>query len=129
MYEWQSHTAEIELHVLAASEEGVFADAADAFGRFVELDRGGRPGQHEVALEARDRGALLVALFNELIFLAETEGFVPDRSALRVEIGRLVGVLEGRRTRIDPIMKAATYHGLQFEHNGEAWDARIVLDV
>jgi protein archease len=129
MYEWQSHTSEIELHVRAPSEDGVFADAADAFGRYVELDLGGTPERHELALEAADRGALLVALLEELIFLADTEGFVPDRTALRVEDGRLVGVLDGRRTRIDPIMKAATYHGLRFEHEGAAWDARVVIDV
>jgi SHS2 domain-containing protein len=38
-------------------------------------------------------------------------------------------VIEGRRTRIDPIMKAATYHGLRFERNGDVWEARIVFDV
>jgi SHS2 domain-containing protein len=129
MHEWRNHTAEIELRVVAATEEGVFADAADAFGRYVELDRGGKPARHELDLEAPDRGALLVAFLEELIFLADTEGFVPDRAEVHVEQNRLSGVLEGRRTRIDPIMKAATYHGLEFERNGEVWDARVVLDV
>src|SRR5206468_3215690 len=32
MHEWRSHTADIELRVLAPSENGVLADAADAFG-------------------------------------------------------------------------------------------------
>jgi SHS2 domain-containing protein len=129
MYEWRSHTADIELRVLAPSENGVLADAADAFGRYVELDRDGEPARHELDLEAPDRGSLLVALLEELIFLADTEGFVPDRSELCVEGGRLSGVLDGRRTRIDPIVKAATYHGLRFERNGDVWDARIVFDV
>jgi SHS2 domain-containing protein len=129
MYEWQNHTAEIELRVVAPTDDGVFADAVDAFGRYVELDRGGEPARHELDLEAPDRGALLVALLEELIFLADTEEFVPDRAEVHVEQNRLSGVLEGRRTRIDPIMKAATYHGLQFERNGEVWDARVVFDV
>jgi SHS2 domain-containing protein len=128
-YEWRSHTAEIELRVVAASEVDVFGEAADAFGRYVELDCGGERARHEVQLEAVDRGGLLVALLEELIFLADTEGFVPDRTQLRVEGNRLSAVLEGRRTRIDPIVKAATYHGLQFERKGEVWDARIVFDV
>jgi SHS2 domain-containing protein len=129
MYEWRSHTAEIELRVLAPTNEDVFADAVDAFGRYVELERDGEPARHELDLEAPDRGALLVALLEELIFLADTEQFVPDTTELRVERDRLVGVVEGRRTRIDPIMKAATYHGLQFERNGDLWDARVVFDV
>jgi SHS2 domain-containing protein len=129
MYEWRGHTAEIELRVVNQTEGGVFSDAADAFGRYVELDGDGEPARHELVLEAPDRGALLVALLEELIFLADTEGFVPDRTALRVEGHRLAAVIEGRRTRIDPIVKAATYHGLRFDRNGECWDARVVFDV
>ena len=129
MYEWRDHTAEIELHVRAPSEEAVFADAADAFGRYAELDRGGEPARHDLQLEARDRGALLVTLLEELIFLADTQGFVPDRADVRIDGGRLAGVLEGRRTRIDPVVKAATYHRLRFERNGGAWTARVVFDV
>jgi SHS2 domain-containing protein len=129
MYEWLNHTAEIELRVVADTVEGVFADAADAFGRYVELGADGDPARHELDLEAPDRGALLVTLLEELIFLADTERFVPDRMELRVEQNRLVGTLEGRRTRIDPIMKAATYHGLQFERTDGVWNARVVFDV
>ena len=129
MYEWRDHTAEIELHVTAPTEDGVFAVAADAFGRYVELDRSGEPARHELALEAPDRGALLVALLEELIFLADTEGFVPDRTELRLDGNHLLAVLQGRRTRIDPIVKAATYHGLRFERNDGVWDARVVFDV
>jgi SHS2 domain-containing protein len=128
-YEWREHTAEIELRIVAASEEDVFGEAADAFGRYVELERGGEPARHEIELEEPDRGTLLVALLEELIFLVDTEGFVPDRTRLHLDGNRLAGVLEGRRTRIDPIVKAATYHGLRFDRNGEVWDARIVFDV
>ena len=129
MYEWHDHTAEIELHVRARSEEGVFADAVDAFGRYVELDGNGESARHAFELEAPDRGALLVALLEELIFLADTEGFVPDRADVHVDDNRLTGALEGRRTRIDPIMKAATFHGLQFERSDGVWSARVVFDV
>jgi SHS2 domain-containing protein len=129
MYEWLSHTAEIELRVVADTVEGVFADAADAFGRYVELGSDGDPARHELDLEAPDRAALLVTLLEELIFLADTERFVPDRTELRVQHRRLVGAVEGRRTSIDPIMKAATYHGLQFERSGDVWNARVVFDV
>jgi SHS2 domain-containing protein len=129
MYEWKSHTAEIELHVVAPTEEGVFADAADAFGRYIELDRDGGPARHDLGVDAPDRGALLVAFLEELIFLAETEGFVPDRTDVRLDGDRLDGFVEGRRTRIDPLVKAATYHGLRFEREGDLWNARIVFDV
>ncbi len=129
MYEWQSHTGEAELRIVADSEEEVFGDAIDAFSRYVELDRGGEAARREVVVEAPDKGALLVELVGELVFLADTEGFVADRATVQVEGNRLHAVLEGRLTRVSPLVKAATYHGLRFERNGEVWDVRIVLDV
>jgi SHS2 domain-containing protein len=128
MYEWRSHTAEVELYLEALSEEEVFAEAADAFGRLIELDPGGEPADHELELEAPDRGGLLVNLLEELIYLADTEGFVPDRA--EVELNRqLRARLSGRRTEVDPLVKAATYHGLEFARRGDTWQARVVLDV
>jgi len=129
MYEWQSHTGEAQLHVVADSAEQVFAEAAEAFGRLVELDAGGTQAVREISAEAAGRGSLLVELLGELIFLAETEGFVPERAEIRLTGDRLDARLEGRLTRVDPLVKAATYHGLRFDHDGEVWDARVVLDV
>ena len=128
MHEWRSHTAEVELYVETPTEEGVFSEAADAFGRLVERGSGGEPATHELALGKRDRGALLVDLLEELIYLADTEGFVPDRA--EVELGETLRIrLVGRRTEVEPLVKAATYHGLEFARHGETWQARVVLDV
>jgi SHS2 domain-containing protein len=128
MHEWRSHTAEVELYIEAPTEDGVFAEAADALGRLVERDRGGVATSHELELEARDRGALLVDLLEELIYLADSEGFVPDEAT--IELGDNLRVrVDGRRTEIEPLVKAATYHGLEFARRGETWQARVVLDV
>jgi SHS2 domain-containing protein len=37
--------------------------------------------------------------------------------------------LTGRRTSVQPIVKAATYHELAFEESDGGWQARVVLDV
>jgi SHS2 domain-containing protein len=129
MHEWQSHTGEAQLRIQAGSEEDVFAEAARAFGRLVELDRAGEPAIRRVSVEAPDRGSLLVELLGELIFLAETEGFVPDRALVSLDVARLDAQLDGRLTRVDPLVKAATYHGLAFERHDDIWEARVVLDV
>jgi len=128
-HEWRDHTAEVELQLEAANEGTLFAEAAAAFGEYVERSSGGEPARHEVALEARDRASLLVELLEELIYLADTEGFVTDRGLLVLDGPRLTGTLEGRRTEIAPIVKAATYHDLAYERRGEAWHAHVVLDV
>jgi SHS2 domain-containing protein len=130
MYEWRSHTAEIELAIEAESEEQVFADAAAAFAELVALEDGGTDEQRRVALEAPDRASLLVEWLQELIFLADSEGFVAERASdVRLEDGSLHATLVGRRAPFEPLVKAATYHGLQFAREGNMWRARVVLDV
>ncbi len=131
MYEWRSHTAEVELVVRAASEEDIFAEALDAFGRLIELDDRGEPVRRDVELTGDDRAGLLVDWFEELIYLADTVGFVPDRAErLELRPDGLRAELVGRRTELDPLVKAATYHGLRFEPSeGGGWQATVVLDV
>jgi len=134
MYEWRSHTAEIELAIEAATEEEVFADALTAFVELVATNERQVTDCYKeergVALEAPDRASLLVEWLQELIFLADTESFIAGRADdLRVADGSLNATLVGRRTAFEPLVKAATYHGLSFEREGNKWQARVVLDV
>ena len=129
-YEWRSHTAEVELHIDAPTREEVYADSIDAFGRLVELGDGGEPAQHELAVDGHDPGDVLVALLEELIYLADTQSFVPERvDALSVDPNGLRVTLTGRYGPLDPLVKAATYHGLAFEPYEGGWRARVILDV
>ena len=126
---WESHLGEEQLHVVAATREDVVEEAIAAFTALVARGPGGLPARREVEVEADDRAGLLVELFAELVYLAETEGFVADAAGLEIDDQRLRATLDGRLTEIDPLVKAATYHDLSFERRGESWDARIVFDV
>lgn len=112
MHEWREHTAEIELVIDAASPEQVFVEAALAFAELVGTGASGcKPLAREVRLEARDRGSLLVDWLEELIYLADTEGFVPAGVQLQVAETSVSGTVAGCVGTIDPLVKAATYHG------------------
>jgi SHS2 domain-containing protein len=124
-YEWREHTAEVELAIDAATRDEVFRDAVGAFGRLIELGDDGEPASFEATLDGADDAARLVSLLEELIYLADTESFVPDEA--RVDGDRVA--LRGRRTQLQPIVKAATWHGLTFEPRGDRWYATVVLDV
>jgi len=128
-YEWRDHTSEVELFVSAPTPADVFREATDAFGRYVELDPGGEPSTRRVEFSGRDYATLLVALLEELIYLADTDGFVPDQSAISLSGNVLRAELIGRRTEIQPIVKAATYHDLEFSKTDGLWEARVILDV
>lgn len=128
MYRWVEHTAELELAIEARSEREVFADALAAYAELVGPAAGPHV-LHEVDAEAPDRAALLAAWLEELVFLAETEAFVPERAEIALRPGGLHARVSGRRGDPPHIVKAVTYHDLEFSPAGSGWRARVVLDV
>lgn len=94
----------------------------------------GEPARREVAVQAHDRPALLAAWLEELVFLAETEGFVPRTvEALALAADRLEARVAGVLDDPPHLVKAVTYHRLAFARDGadpaRPWRARVVLDV
>jgi SHS2 domain-containing protein len=109
----------------------VFAAAAAALGELLAGgEEPGPPARHHVSLTAPDRGALLVDWLSELVFLAETAGFVPERVP-EIALGEttLTATVEGRRGDPPHLVKAVTYHMLELGPTDGAWRGRVVLDV
>jgi SHS2 domain-containing protein len=130
MYRWVDHTAELELQIEASSEKDVFAEALAAFAELVGDGASDGSVRHEVKVRATDRATLLAEWLGELVFLLETDDFVPDRVAeLQLAGGELTATVEGHRGAPPHLVKAVTYHGLTMERDGDVWKARLVLDV
>jgi SHS2 domain-containing protein len=131
VYRWVEHTGELELRIEAPTEEAVFTDALAAFAELVGDPVGPASERREVELADDDRGLLLAEWLNELVYLADAEGFVPERAdALDLGSGRLRAAVIGRRGDPSPLVKAVTLHGLRFaSEDGGPWRARLVLDV
>ncbi|MDQ3994954.1 MAG: archease [Actinomycetota bacterium] len=130
MYRWVDHTSELGLEIDAPAEADVYVDAAAALAEVVgEKPRGGFE-RREIALEGDDRAALLADWLAELVFLAETDDFVPERvSALSLRDDGLRATVEGRRGEPRHLVKAVTYHRLEFADVDGRWRAHVVLDV
>src|SRR3954464_753882 len=82
-HRWIEHTAELQLELHARSEAAIFRQAVLALRELLEEDAGAATGdrvERQVEAEATDRGALLAEWLAELVFLAETEGLVPDEA-------------------------------------------------
>jgi len=81
MYRWVDHTAELELAIEAASERDVLADALAALAELLGVGGGGAQAaaRRSLSVHATDRPALLAAWLEELVFLAESQGFVATR--------------------------------------------------
>jgi SHS2 domain-containing protein len=135
MYRWVDHTAEVELELEAASECELFADALRALAELLGFDVSDRSRDVEeraVQAVATDRAALLAAWLEELVFLAESDGFVgTELVALELpeDSHRLVSRVRGFVGDPPPLVKAVTLHRLLFERRGSGYAARVVLDV
>ena len=131
MYEWAEHVGELELRVEAADEAGVFREALRALGELLGADDGaGDRRSVTVTAEAGDRPALLATWLEELAFLAETEGFIPEAAEeLGLGATRVSGRVAGRNGSPPHLVKAVTYHRLSLEPAAGGWRAVVVLDV
>lgn len=132
MFEWRDHTAEIELHIEAPTPPDVFREAAAAFAELIDGDAAAEAEdvEHAISLSASDHASLLVQWLEELLYLADADRFVPLRVA-SLDLGetRLMARVEGARGSPRPLLKAVTYHGLEFGERDGAWHAKLVLDV
>jgi SHS2 domain-containing protein len=130
-FRFVDHPGEVELVVDAAGESEIYAEALHAFAELVERDTAGHPGERRIRLEAPDRISLLVDWLNELVYLADIDGFVPEGiETMSLEATRLDAMVSGRLGAApSSLVKAATFSGAAFERGTGGWSARIVLDV
>jgi SHS2 domain-containing protein len=148
VYRWLDHTAELELELVAATEREVLSDALAALRELLKSeqnegsdttstrldDRAARPAnrleRRAVHATAGDHPALLAAWLEELVFLSESEGFIPLRiEQLSLQARALSAIVAGRIGEPRPLVKAVTYHRLEFAPSGRGYRARVVFDV
>jgi SHS2 domain-containing protein len=128
MYCFVDHTAELEVELEAESAEGVLQEALRAFAELVGPATG-EEVERRVQVESHDLPALLAAWLEELVYLAETEGLVPETADLAISGFALGGLVRGRRGEPRPLVKAVTLHRLRFRPENGIWRGRVVLDV
>jgi len=128
---WLEHTGEVELEIESDSEPGVFAEALAGLSELLgEPTADGARSTYRLAVRAEDRASLLVGWLEELLWIAERDGVVPERVA-KFELDG-----EGLRAEVlarpgppRPLVKAVTWHDLCFEAGVEGFRARVVFDV
>lgn len=127
------HTAEVKLRLRAASFGDLAAEAGRALAR-IELGREPPAAEHpyrELDVRSSDREALLVDWLNELIWLAETERWLPTEFDVHSasDTALLVRVRGVTLDRAPARVKAATFHGLRIVPSADGLEAEVVLDV
>jgi SHS2 domain-containing protein len=131
MHRFIDHTAELELELEAATREGVLVEAAAALGELLgPQPAAAPPARRQLRVTGTDDATLLAAWLDELVFLAETEGFVPTGvDEITVGDGEAQAVVSGRRGSPPHLVKGVTYNNLDLSRHGRRWRGRVVLDV
>jgi SHS2 domain-containing protein len=132
-HRWVDHISEAQLQVAAESFGGLAAEAGRALGllllRGAAAEPAGPPRRLEVS--SPDREALLVDWLNEILFVAETEHWVPIELAIEESSStHLRATARGVPVGEAPaLVKAATFHGLRVEERDSGVSAEVIFDV
>ncbi len=137
-YEILPHTADGKFRAYGRTLEEAFANAGLAMVSFMwEWERIKPRLLRSFDLGGRDREQLLVRFLNEIIYLAESEGFlVCSFEGLRIESGpdglrlgaRLRGDLRSAGYEVFGEVKAATYNEMSIEEDG-GFSVQTVVDL
>ena len=129
-YRFAEHGGEVEIELEGATERDIFASALAAFAELTADAGDRRRAEREVEIEAQDAAMLLVDWINELVILAEHDGFIPERlRAFELDGTRLRAEIAGRTGPTRDLVKAATLHGLELHRTAAGWRGRVVIDV
>ena len=130
------HTADLGVEITGASQEEIYAGAADAlFDLLTDLSSVRESEERKLTIEGEGPDDLLVNFLRELLYLWNGEGFLMKRcTILDTAHRRLTAVLRGERYdparhRIRMEIKAATYHQASIRRTATGWIGRVVFDV
>jgi SHS2 domain-containing protein len=128
------HTSEIGLRARAPSLTDLFRCLAGAMIGLtgVEAEQEADLVYLEVELTAGDLESLLVDWLNEVLYLYEVSGLVPDDVEVdEISPHSIQATVRGRRSRQIPDLqiKAVTYHQLWICQDKGQWKAEVFFDI
>ena len=134
-YEYFEHTADVGLRARGADLAEAFANAGRGLVALIVDPSTVEPREERcVSLPPDEPGEQIVAWLNELLYLLDSEAFLP--SAITVEcvgreglVARLLGEqMDPARHLVKTGVKAATYHQVRVECEGECL-VQVILDL
>ena len=134
--EMEGVTADVGIEAWGRNLEESFVQTADGLASLLSrIDTLTPEETREIAVQADDLHSLLVKFLNEIIFIADTERFLPFRvDLLKIRKSSLEARVTG--CPFDPnrhvrriSVKAATYHGLSIDQNGGTVKVAVIFDV
>jgi len=130
------HTADVGIVAYGAEVEELFSNAALAlFSLISEPESIEGKLRFDVEVSSGDREGLLVEWLNELIYLFDVKHVLFNRFDIEgLTLSDLKATCYGEcfdpmKHRLKTGVKAATYHMLKLDRNGDGYRAQIILDI
>jgi len=124
------------LHNLYCRNKELFSNAALAlFSLITEPESIEEKLQLDLEVSSEDMDSLLVEWLNELIYLFDVERILFSRFDIRSLTRNELDAtcygegIDSMKHKIKLGVKAATYHMLKLEQNGDGYKAQIILDI
>jgi len=132
-YKIIDHEADTGFEIYGKNMEELYKNAAHAlFSLIVDAENvSTKTGKR---IDIRDEDNLLIVFLNELLYLWDTEGFIPKELSLKVEDGRVAGSVAGGffdpdKHTLKNEVKAVTYHKFSVIEEKGILKARIIVDL
>ncbi|MDH4269541.1 MAG: archease [Dehalococcoidia bacterium] len=135
-FEIIDHTADIGIIAYGADIEELFSNAALAlFSLITEPESIEEKSHLNLKVSSEDRDSLLVEWLNELIYFFDANHILFNRFDIEsLTHNELKATCHGEgfdpmKHKIKRGVKAATYHMLKLDKNGDGYKAQIILDI
>ncbi len=131
MYNTIEHDSSVELLIEDVNPETLFTESLLALSDVLSEATGGTAVTHEILVTAEDLGGLLTAWVEELVRLAEGDGFVPERVYKeRLESSSFKAMVAGERSIPQSEIRAVSCRGVDLRRLDDgAWAAQVILDT
>jgi len=134
--ELENITADLGIRAWGPDLEGAFASAARGLACLLsDQPSHKQPVTRQIRIEAGSLQSLLIQFLNEIIYLEDTENFLPGAvSDMAINGYSLDATLTGDTFdpeihNINAHIKAATYHGLEIDQEDDEVIIKVIFDV
>ncbi len=132
-YRFFEHTADAKFQAYGSTLGEAFANAAAAMFSLLTDYRIKPRKRRDIRVKGADEKALLYSFLEELLFLFETEGFVPaEVLEMQFKDNSLFAALSGddaQRYNVSGDIKAVTYNEMEVRNEPGNCMVQVVLDM
>jgi SHS2 domain-containing protein len=131
-YEFLEHTADIKIRVNGAVENILYENAVLAISEYLSDEKKIESRKTKtISVSGTDKKSLLYNFIEEILFLIDSNNFVPAKASVILRGNNLKADISGDDSNNYHLqqIKAPTYAEMEIKKNKLGWYAQFVLDV